>query len=53
MVMFGLGKKNEIEKKLKFTLQKKNLKKNMTKELRASSFHPLLKGTEKVKHQKR
>ena len=47
--MFGLGKKNEIEKKLKFTLPKEELQKEYDKRLASQQFSSTVKGYRKGK----
>ena len=49
MVMFGLGKKNEIEKKLKFTLPKEELQKEYDKRVASQQFSSTVKGYRKGK----
>ena len=48
-VMFGLGKKNEIEKKLKFTLPKEELQKDYDKRVASQQFSSTVKGYRKGK----
>ena len=47
--MFGLGKKNEIEKKLKFTLPKEELQKDYDKRVASQQFSSTVKGYRKGK----
>ena len=47
--MFGLGKKNEIEKKLKFTLPKEELQKEYDKRVASQQFSSTVKGYRKGK----
>ena len=47
--MFGLGKKNEIEKKLKFTLHKEELQKDYDKRVASQQFSSTVKGYRKGK----
>ena len=47
--MFGLGKKNEIEKKLKFTLPKEELQKEYDKRVAGQQFSSTVKGYRKGK----
>tara|TARA_X000000950_G_scaffold145107_1_gene179407 strand:- start:17 stop:1318 length:1302 start_codon:yes stop_codon:yes gene_type:complete len=47
--MFGLGKKNEIEKKLKFTLPKEELRKEYDKKVASQQFSSTVKGYRKGK----
>ena len=47
--MFGLGKKNEIEKKLKFTLPKEELQKEFDKRVASQQFSSTVKGYRKGK----
>ena len=47
--MFGLGKKNEIEKKLKFTLPKEELQKDYVKRVASQQFSSTVKGYRKGK----
>ena len=47
--MFGLGKKNEIEKKLKFTLPREELQKEYDKRVASQQFSSTVKGYRKGK----
>ena len=47
--MFGLGKKNDIERKLKFTLPKEELQKEYDKRVASQQFSSTVKGYRKGK----
>ena len=47
--MFGLGKKNDIERKLKFTLPKDELQKEYDKRVASQQFSSTVKGYRKGK----